>query len=223
MKRKITEMKDGRTHLAHKAEHAIDLETGAIVGITVECLSTAGLVKGRTIGIDATTLEANAALRSIVRRDSGESYEEFLTKLAKASGIGTPTRAGDTTTIQKTLPEAAEQLEAVAAVTDDAVAVIDEVVANKGYHSRMTVRRVDVRTLAFMIRSLAGSNTAVASVEPQLPREAHGRSSRAGCRSVATFAPFRRRSSTRPEAALTAWTGLDNGWRHLLSHHRVEC
>src|ERR1051326_7881175 len=56
-------------------------------------MSTAGLVKGKTIGIDATTLEANAALRSIVRRDSGESYEEFLTKLAKASGIGTPTRA----------------------------------------------------------------------------------------------------------------------------------
>jgi hypothetical protein len=36
------------------------------------------LVKGKTIGVDATTLEANAALRSIVRRDSGESYEEFL-------------------------------------------------------------------------------------------------------------------------------------------------
>jgi transposase len=50
-------------------------------------------VKGKTIGIDATTLEANAALRSIVRRGSRESYEEFLTKLAKASGIGTPTRA----------------------------------------------------------------------------------------------------------------------------------
>jgi transposase len=58
----------------------------------LQCLSTAGLVKGKTIGIDATTLEANAALRSIVRRDSGESYEAFLTKLAKASGIGTPTR-----------------------------------------------------------------------------------------------------------------------------------
>ena len=59
-------MKDGRTQLAHKAEHAIDLETGAIVGITVQ-------------GADE----------------------------------------GDTTTIQKTLPEAAEQLEAVAAVTDE--------------------------------------------------------------------------------------------------------
>ena len=54
---------------------------------------TPGLVKGKTVGIDATTLEANAALRSIVRRDTGESYQEFLTKLAQASGIETPTRA----------------------------------------------------------------------------------------------------------------------------------
>ena len=76
---KITKMKDGRTHLAHKAEHAIDLETGAIVGATVQ-----GAVQG------------------------------------------------DTTTIQETLPEAAEQLQAVAEVTSRAVAVIEEVVADKG-------------------------------------------------------------------------------------------
>src|SRR5256885_3700900 len=180
----------------------------AVFAWVLQCLTTAGLVKGKTIGVDATTLEANAALRSIVRRDSGESYEEFLTTLATASGIGTPTRAdlaridrkrkkkgsnddwthphdpdakitkmkdgrthlahkaehaidletgaivgvtvqgadeGDTTTIQETLPEAAEQLEAVAAVTDDAVAVIDEVVADKGYHSRTIVH--DLETL----------------------------------------------------------------------------
>ena len=86
-------MKDSRTHLAHKAEHAIDLETGAIVGVTVQ--------------------------------DADE---------------------GDTTTIQQTLTEAAEQLEAVAATTDDAIAVIEEVVADKGYHSRATVR--DLETLA---------------------------------------------------------------------------
>jgi transposase len=55
-------------------------------------LAEAGLVKGKTIGMDATTLEANAALRSIVRRDTGESYQEFLTQLAEASGIETPTR-----------------------------------------------------------------------------------------------------------------------------------
>lgn len=56
-------------------------------------LATADLVKGSTIGIDAKTLEADAALRSIVRRDSGESYQDFLTRLAQASGIETPTRA----------------------------------------------------------------------------------------------------------------------------------
>src|SRR6202163_2078187 len=46
-----------------------------------------GMLKGKTIGIDATTLEANAAMRSIVRRDTGESYMEYLRKLAQRSGI----------------------------------------------------------------------------------------------------------------------------------------
>src|SRR5881409_2507288 len=57
-----------------------------------ERLVAAGLLKGQTIAIDATTLEANAAMRSIVRRDTGESYHAFLTQLATASGIKTPTR-----------------------------------------------------------------------------------------------------------------------------------
>src|SRR4029077_4653361 len=51
-------------------------------------LAERGLLKGQRMGIDATTLEANAAMRSIVRRDTGETYEEFLRGLAKASGIG---------------------------------------------------------------------------------------------------------------------------------------
>ena len=55
-------------------------------------LKEAGLVKGKTLAIDATTLEANAALRSIVRRDTGEGYEEFLTRLATAAGLEHPTR-----------------------------------------------------------------------------------------------------------------------------------
>jgi transposase len=196
-----------------RTRRLIDLETHrAVFTWALQCLGTAGLVKGKTIGIDATTLEANAALRSIVRRDSGESYEEFLTTLAKASGIGTPTRAdlarvdrkrkkkgsnddwthphdpdakitkmkdgrthlahkaehaidlitgaivgvtvqgadeGDATTIEATLPEAAEQLEAVAAVTDDPTTLIEEVVADKGYHSRRTVydlEMLEIRT-----------------------------------------------------------------------------
>ena len=55
-------------------------------------LAKKGLLRGKTLGVDATTLEANAALRSIVRRDTGEPYEQFLIGLAKASGIETPTR-----------------------------------------------------------------------------------------------------------------------------------
>src|ERR1700675_2491235 len=58
----------------------------------LEVLREQGLVKGKTVGIDETTLEANAAMRTIVRRDTGESYEEFLQGLAKESGIATPTR-----------------------------------------------------------------------------------------------------------------------------------
>jgi transposase len=55
-------------------------------------LGEKGLVRGETISIDATTLEANAALRSIVRRDSEQGYEEYLKGLAKAAGIEEPTR-----------------------------------------------------------------------------------------------------------------------------------
>jgi hypothetical protein len=58
----------------------------------LEVLAERSLLKGNTIGVDATTLEANAALRSIVRRDTGKQYNEFLTRLAEESGIRTPTR-----------------------------------------------------------------------------------------------------------------------------------
>jgi len=58
----------------------------------LELLAEQGLLHGKTLGIDATTLEANAALRSIVRRDDGRGYREFLIELAKAEGIAEPTR-----------------------------------------------------------------------------------------------------------------------------------
>ena len=192
-----------------RTRRLIDLETHrAVFTWILQVLATADLVKGKTIGIDATTLEANAALRSIVRRDSGETYQEFLTRLAQASGIETPTRAdlarldrkrpkkgrnaewrhphdpdaritkmkdgrthlahkaehavdletgavvgvtvqgadqGDTTTIAETVTTAAEELEAVAATTDGDTAVIDEVVADKGYHSNQVL--VDLAVL----------------------------------------------------------------------------
>jgi transposase len=57
----------------------------------LERLAEHGLIKGERIGVDASTMEANAALRTIVRRDSGEGYREMLTRMAKESGIETPT------------------------------------------------------------------------------------------------------------------------------------
>ena len=76
-----------------RTRRLIDLETHeAVFTWILRRLADAGLVKGKTIGIDATTLEANAALRSIVRRDTGATYQEFLTQLAQASGVETPTR-----------------------------------------------------------------------------------------------------------------------------------
>src|SRR5438552_9586040 len=76
-----------------RTRRLIDLETHRAVFTWVqERLVEAELLKGKTIAIDATTLEANAAMRSIVRRDTGESYQAFLTGLAKTSGIETPTR-----------------------------------------------------------------------------------------------------------------------------------
>jgi transposase len=64
-----------------------------VFGWVLGVLGRHGLVDGKTLGVDATTLEANAALRSIVRRDTGERYESFLIGLAQSSGIPTPTRA----------------------------------------------------------------------------------------------------------------------------------
>ena len=71
----------------------IDLETHReVFQWVLTVLAQSKLLRGKTIGIDATTLEANAALRSIVRRDTGQKYEEFLKELAQASGIESPTR-----------------------------------------------------------------------------------------------------------------------------------
>jgi transposase len=76
-----------------RTRRLIDLEAHhAVFTWALGVLDSAGLIKGKTIGVDGTTLEANAAMKSIVRRDDGRSYEEFLTDLAKTSGIETPTR-----------------------------------------------------------------------------------------------------------------------------------
>ena len=186
-----------------RTRRLIDVETHRAVFTWVQQrLVEAGLLKGQTIGIDATTLEANAAMRSIIRRDTGETYQEFLTRLAKASGIETPTREdlarldrkrkkktsnkdwthpwdpdakvtkmkdgrthlahkaehavdletgaivavtlqgadeGDTTTIADTTIAAAEQVED-AQVDVDEPQQLEEVIADKGYHSNRTMR-----------------------------------------------------------------------------------
>lgn len=53
----------------------------------LERLAQGGLIKGKTIGVDSTTLEANAAMKSIVRRDTGENYTAYLKRLAEAEGV----------------------------------------------------------------------------------------------------------------------------------------
>jgi transposase len=176
-----------------------------------ERLVVAGLLVGKTVSIDGTTLEANAAMRSIVRQDTGESYQEFLKRLAKASGIKTPSREalarldrrrekkgsneewrspsdpdakitkmkdgrthlahkaehavdmktgaivavtiqgadeGDTTTLKETLKRAEEQIETVIRRTESWDADgLQELVADKGYHSTQTLVELDERAI----------------------------------------------------------------------------
>ena len=168
-------------------------------------LAERGLVRGERIGIDASTMEANAALRAIVRRDTGEGYRDMLARMARESGIETPTAAdlvrldrarkgkrlsnaewesptdpeariaklkdgrthlaykpehavdldtgavvaaemqladrGDTATLPGTLESAARHLAAVEAAPSAEVPA--ELVADKGYHSRETLKSLD--------------------------------------------------------------------------------
>jgi transposase len=75
-----------------------------VFGWVLNVIAHEDLLSGKTVGIDATTLEANAALRSIVRRDTGETYQEFLKRLAQESGIETPTRE-DLTKLDRNRPK----------------------------------------------------------------------------------------------------------------------
>jgi transposase len=76
-----------------RTRRLIDVETHReVFQWILKLLAEQDLVQGKTVGIDATTLEANAAMRSIVRKDTKQNYEAFLTDLAKASGIDTPSR-----------------------------------------------------------------------------------------------------------------------------------
>jgi transposase len=75
-----------------KTRRKMNLGTHKAVFIWVlKRLAAEGLLSGKNVGIDATTLEANAALKSIVRRDDGASYDEHVTSLMKTEGIEEPT------------------------------------------------------------------------------------------------------------------------------------
>lgn len=72
-----------RSRLPHEVHETV-------FGWVLTLIAEHGLVKGERIGVDASTMEANAALRTIVRRDSGETYREMLKRMAEESGIETP-------------------------------------------------------------------------------------------------------------------------------------
>jgi transposase len=73
-----------RSRLPHEVHESV-------FGWVLKLVAEQGLVRGKRIGVDASTMEANAALRTIVRRDDGRTYREMLTQMAKESGIETPT------------------------------------------------------------------------------------------------------------------------------------
>jgi transposase len=73
-----------RSRLPHEAHEKV-------FGFVLKLAAERGLVKGERIGVDGSTMEANAALRTIVRRDNGESYRQMLTRMAQESGMETPT------------------------------------------------------------------------------------------------------------------------------------
>ncbi len=77
-----------------RTRRRISLETHEqVFGWVLERLREAGLANGRTVAVDATMLFANAALRTLQRKDSKQAYREFVEGLAAASGVPTPTLA----------------------------------------------------------------------------------------------------------------------------------
>ena len=89
-----------------RTRRRIDVETHeAVFTWVLQRVADAGLLKGKTLGVDATTLEANAALRSIVRRDTGEGYDAFL----RRTGCGVRDSDADPRGAGAPRPEAAEE------------------------------------------------------------------------------------------------------------------
>jgi transposase len=62
----------------------------AVFRFVLECAQEHGLLKGKSVAVDATFLEANAAMKSIVRRDTGENWGEYIKRLAEEEGVENP-------------------------------------------------------------------------------------------------------------------------------------
>src|SRR5258706_2953018 len=110
-------------------------------------LAEHGLVDGKTVGVDASTLEANAAMRSIVRRDTGESYTAFLEGLARASGIETPSRE-DLARLDRKRPKKGSNEEWVH--PDDPDAAIAKMKDGRTHLGHKVEHAVDLKTSAVL-------------------------------------------------------------------------
>jgi transposase len=140
-----------------RTRRLIDVEThGRVFTWMLQVLAKKGLIDGKTIGVDGTTLEANAAMRSIVRRDTGESYTEFLTKLAKASGIETPTQE-DLAKLDRNRPKKGSNEEWEH--PDDPDAKITKMKDGRTHLAHKAEHAVDMKTGAVLAVTLQDANT----------------------------------------------------------------
>ena len=63
----------------------------AVFALILGIVEDKGLLQGRVLGVDSTYLRADASMKAIVRRDTNESYTEFVTRLADEAGVEAPT------------------------------------------------------------------------------------------------------------------------------------
>jgi len=134
----------------------LDLETHEeVFGWVLDLLADQKLLKGKTIGVDGSTLEANAAMRSIVRRDTGASYEEFLTDLAKESGIETPTRE-DLARLDRKRPKKTSNKEWRSPVDPDAK--VTKMKDGRTHLAHKVEHAVDMETTALVAVTLNGAD-----------------------------------------------------------------
>jgi transposase len=134
----------------------LDLETHEeVFGWVLDLLADQKLLKGKTIGVDGSTLEANAAMRSIVRRDTGASYDEFLTDLAKESGIETPTRE-DLARLDRKRPKKTSNKEWRSPVDPDAK--VTKMKDGRTHLAHKVEHAVDMETTALVAVTLNGAD-----------------------------------------------------------------